>query len=184
MNPPSGRSNIAPVSDLRTTDVELDLSRARRARLLRRIGVAILTVFVGLGFAGFFGVRTSSVTARGGRYELSVQYPSVARPGLAVTWGFRVEREGGFGDDPITIATSLEWLHLFDENGRNPAPTAEYIDGDMVVWEFDPPVGDTFLFEFDARLCPSVQSGLTATTELRVDDVAVVIVDYHVRVFP
>ena len=172
------------MSDLRTTHVEPDLSQARRARFLRRIGIGILTVFVGLGFAGVFGVRTSSVTARGGRYELSVQYPSAARPGLAAAWGFRVEREGGFGDEPITLATSLAWLNLFDENGRNPAPTAEYIDGDMVVWEFDPPAGDTFLFEFDARLGPSVQSGLTAITELRVDDVPVVIVDYHIRVFP
>lgn len=176
---------MSPASpSLPTTDIEHDLTRARRAGLVRRVGVAILALFVGLGFAGVFGVRTGSVTGRGGAYELSVQYPEAARPGLAAAWGFRVEREGGFGDDPITLATSLEWLNLFDENGRNPAPAAEYIDGDMVVWEFDPPAGDTFLFEFDARLGPSVQSGLTATTELRVDDVPVVIVEYHMRVFP
>jgi hypothetical protein len=166
-----------------TTEIGEDLTRARRARLLRRVGIVALFTFVGLGFAGVYGVRSGSVSAHGGAYELSVLYPKVARPGLAAPWGIRLRHDGGF-DGPITIATTLAWLNLFDENGRNPAPSAEYIDGDMVVWEFDPPAGDTFLFEFDARLGPSVQSGGSATTEVRVDDVPVVHVTYHTRVFP
>jgi hypothetical protein len=148
------------------------------------VGIAALALYVGLGFAGVFGVRSASVRASSAGTSLVVQYPKTARPGLAAPWGFVVHQDGGFGDDPITVATTLEWLNLFDENGRNPAPSAEYMDGDMLVWEFDPPPGDTFRFEFDARLGPSVQSGFTATTELREGNVALLSVTYHTRVFP
>jgi hypothetical protein len=160
------------------------LATARRGRLLRRLGVVVLVAFVGLGATGFFGVRSASVRAAAGGYELVVQYPKATRPGLASPWGFQIRREGGFGQDPVTVATSLDWLSLFDENGRNPAPSAEYVDGEMVVWEFDPPQGDVLSFEFDARLGPSVQSGLTATTQLREGNVVLLEVRYHTRVFP
>jgi hypothetical protein len=36
----------------------------------------------------------------------------------------------------------------------------------MVIWEFDPPPGETFRLSFDARIEPSVQWGLEATTEV------------------
>jgi hypothetical protein len=160
------------------------LARLKRARLGRRIGITILVVFVGMGAVGLLGVRSDSVSASGDGITLEVQYPKVARPGLESPWAFRVSQEGGFGDSPVTIATSLAWLSMFDENGRNPTPSAEYVDGDMVVWEFDPPPGETFTFEFDARLGPSVQQGMTAVTELREGNVAVLSVTYTMRVMP
>lgn len=172
------RSSISTLPD------DPGVQRARRARLARRVGIAALVAFVALGVAGVFGVRTATVTASSGDYRLSVTYPEVSRPGLAIAWGFVVHRDGGFGTDPITIATTHRWLDLFDENGRNPAPSAEYVDGDMLVWEFDPPPGDTFTFTFDARLGPAIQDGLAATTELREGNVAVVEVSYRTRVMP
>ncbi|MEX2457980.1 MAG: hypothetical protein WD770_03230 [Actinomycetota bacterium] len=159
------------------------LPRARRARLVRRFGVVLLVVFVGLGASGVLGVRTTSVSASGGGYELTVTYPAVTRPGLASRWGFELTRAGGF-DGPITVATTHAWLDLFDENGRNPAPSAETVDGDMLVWEFDPPEGDTLTFVFDARLGPSEQSGMTARTEVREDTAAIVSVSYTTTVMP
>jgi hypothetical protein len=175
---------VADSGKVSTLPEDSGLRRAARAVWLRRFGIVLLAAYVAAGWAGVFGVRSASVSTSRGGYELSVQYPKVARPGLATPWGIRVHKDGGFGDDPITVATTLEWLNLFDENGRNPAPAAEYMDDDMVVWEFDPPPGDTFRFEFDARLGPSVQSGFTATTELREGNVAVLRVTYRTRVFP
>ncbi|MCA1727610.1 MAG: hypothetical protein LC722_08180 [Actinobacteria bacterium] len=173
-----------PSTGISTLPDDDGIARAGRARWLRRIGIGALAIYVGLGFAGVFGVRSDSVSTSRGGYELSVQYPQVARPGLAAPWGIRVHRDGGFGDDPITVATSIEWLNLFDENGRNPAPSGEYMDQGMLVWEFDPPPGDTFRFQYDARLGPSVQSGMTATTELREGNVVLLTVTYRLRVFP
>ncbi len=160
------------------------LPRLRRARLIRRAAVTVLFLFVGAGVAGVFGVRSGNVTATGGGYELTVQYPKITRPGLQSPWAFTVTRDGGFGDGPVTIATTHSWLDLFDENGRNPAPTAEYVDGEMLVWEFDPPEGETLTFTFDARLSPSVQEGATATTQLREGNVTLLEVTYRTRVMP
>ena len=138
--------NSTPVEKARsgsrsTLPEDPGLPRLRRALWIRRLAVTVLFAFVGAGALGVFGVRSGSVTASRGGYELTVLYPKVIRPGLQSPWAFTVTREGGFGEDPITIATTHSWLDLFDENGRNPAPIAEYVDGDMLVWEFDPPLG-------------------------------------------
>ena len=57
------------------------------------------------GWPAFFGVRTATVSASSGGYELTVEYPRVARAGLDALWRVTVRREGGF-DGPITLTTS------------------------------------------------------------------------------
>jgi hypothetical protein len=58
--------------------------------------MALLTVFVAAGLAGVFGVRTSTVTVSSGGYELTVEYPRVARAGLDTLWRVTVHHEDGF----------------------------------------------------------------------------------------
>lgn len=166
-----------------TTPEVVPISTVRRARNLRRVTIGILMLFLLGGLLGFWGVKTETKSASGGGYDMSVEYASVSRPGLATPWSVKVHRAGGF-DGPITIATDGRYFDLFDENGFDPQATSEINDGEMLVWEFDPPEGDTLNLSFDARIEPGAQSGGTGLTQVRVGGRPVVSVKYHTRLMP
>jgi hypothetical protein len=147
------------------------------------VALACLFVFLGAGAVGVFGVRTRTVTATGGGYELTVTYAAVTRPGLATPWAVEVRRQGGF-DGPVTIAASAAYLEMFDENGLDPDPSASTADPDFVEWEFDPPNGDTLAVSFDARLEPARQWGRSGTVKVLVDDAAVTTASFRTWVMP
>jgi hypothetical protein len=133
-----------------------DLGRQTRARTGRRVFVVALSLFLLLGALGVYGVRTTSASAAGGGYELSVDYASVSRPGLATPWAFEVRRAGGFPDG-VTVAVTSGYFDAFDENGLGPAPAEETTEGDLTIWRFGPPRSDTLSVSFDARIEPGVQ---------------------------
>jgi hypothetical protein len=137
-----------------------------RARAGRRVFVVALSLFLLLGALGVYGVRTRSVSAAGGGYELSVDYASVSRPGLATPWAFEVRRAGGFPDG-VTVAVTSSYFDFFDENGLGPAPTEETTDGDLTIWRFGPTRSDTLSVSYDARIEPGAQLS-TAKGELSV----------------
>lgn len=166
-----------------TTPEVVSISTIRRARNLRRVAIGLLMLFLLGGLLGFWGVSSETKTASGGGYDLSVEYASVSRPGLATPWSVKVQRRGGF-DGPITIATDGRYFDMFDENGFDPQPTSEINDGEMLVWEFDPPEGDTLNLSFDARIEPAAQSGRDGLTQVRVGGRPVVSVSYHTRLMP
>jgi hypothetical protein len=157
--------------------------RAGRARMARRTGTGLLAVFLVLGGVNLFGVRSDTVSAAGGGYELSVTYAAMSRPGLATPWDVEVRRPGGF-DGPVTIATTGDYLGMFDENGLDPEPSSSTATGEMIIWEFEPPPGDTLTVSFDARLEPAVQAGRSGETSVLVDGRSVVRVGYTTRVMP
>ncbi|HVL91559.1 MAG TPA: hypothetical protein VM841_15160 [Actinomycetota bacterium] len=161
-----------------------DVREIRRARSGRRAWLAGLTVLVLAGASGLLGIRTAEATSEAGPYELTVTYPSIARPGIAISWEVKVVRAGGF-TGPIRIATASDYLAMFDENGLDPDPASATADGTELIWEFDPPPGDTLVVSYDARLEPSVQMGRRGTT--RVLDEAgttIVAVSYRTWVMP
>ncbi len=133
-----------------------DIRRQARSRLARRVFVVALGLFLALGALGFYGVRTRTVSAAAGGYELSVRYASVSRPGLATPWSVEVRRPGGFPDG-LTVAVMSSYFDAFDENGLDPAPAEETSDGDRTFWTFGPSAGDTIAVSFDARIEPGVQ---------------------------
>jgi hypothetical protein len=157
--------------------------RIRRARSERRIVLVLLAVFLALGLAGVFGPRTSTVTANGGGYRLTVTYPAVTRPGLPVRWEVLVTHAGGF-PDRLRIGTTFDYFHLFDVTGIEPDATSSTSDGGNMVFEFDPPPGDTLRIQFDASVEPSVHELPSATTSVLVGDRPVVQVSYSTRVMP
>ena len=132
------------------------LPRQVRSRALRRLFVAALAVFLGLGALNFYGVRSRTASATGGGYEVSVRYASISRPGLATPWSMEVRRPGGFPDG-VTVAVTSSYFDAFDENGLDPAPEEETNDGERTIWQFGPSVGDTLAISFDARIEPGVQ---------------------------
>lgn len=129
------------------------------------------------------GVSTEQVRASGGGHDLEVSYASVSRPGLASELTIEVVREGGFSQ-PLTLAIDQEYIAMWDENGRNPAPSAEAARGEWLLWEFEPPDGDTFRFTFDGRIAPSVQSGRDGRIALMDGLEPLVAVDFYTRVMP
>ncbi len=139
-----------------TAPEETDTGRQVRARLGRRIFVVALAAFLGLGALGFLGVRTTTVTAAGGGYEVAVTYASISRPGLATPWSFEVRRPGGFPDG-LTVAVTSAYFDAFDENGLGPAPEEERSDEERTIWTFGPSASDTLTVSFDARIEPGVQ---------------------------
>jgi hypothetical protein len=166
-----------------TTPEERDLGRARRARTVRRVFLTLLAAFIALGATGRFGVRSATVTARGGGYELTVTYGQVTRPGLPTPWSFVVRHPGGF-DGPVTVATDNEYLDMFDENGFDPQPSSSTATEKYLIWEFEPPPGDTLSVSLDARLEPSVHWGRSGETVVLEEGKPVVSARYHTRVMP
>jgi hypothetical protein len=130
-----------------------------RARLARRALLAVFAVVLALGATGRLGVRTAHATGEGGGYALRVEYPRVTRPGHAVPLSIQVTKAGGFGGEPIQVRMSTRYFALFDENGVQPAPSAETATATDLMWEFDPPPGDVLRIYFDTRTGPNVQRG-------------------------
>ncbi len=166
-----------------TAPEDNDLAHLRRARRLRRLFMALVAVVLVVGLTGYLGVKTGTVTATGGGYELSVTYGQVSRPGLATPWAFEVRRAGGF-DGPVTVSTSSPYLDMLDENGFDPQPTRVTATPDAVIWEFEPPPGDTLAVSFDARIEPGRQWGGDGETSVLEDGHPVVTVRYRTWVLP
>lgn len=188
----NGRSGLAEATELarrRDADVvptapeKTDLLRPRRARMVRRGFMVVLLAVVVLGLSGLLGVRSRVTTAAGGGYELTVTYAQVSRPGLASPWSLEIHHAGGF-DGPVTVSTKSSYLDLFDENGFDPDPSSTTATPDAVIWEFEPPDGDTLGVSFDARIEPGAQWGRTGETSVLVDGKPVVTAKYKTWVMP
>src|SRR5688572_12548450 len=160
----------------------------------RKTGYALTTLFLaGLmavvvldAFEGnaFLGVDSTTEHASAGDLDLAVTYGVVSRPALATPFDIEVRQAGGF-DGPVRIAVDQEYLRMWDENGLVPAPSAETVMGHWVVWEFDPPVGDTLLVTYDARIEPAAQSGRSGDVAvLAADDAVLTEVSFTTRVMP
>jgi hypothetical protein len=170
------------VEDSTLADVR-DAARVRRGRLGRRLGLALLTLFVAAGLLGVFGVRTGTASASGEGYELTVEYPRIARGGLDTEWRVTVRHPGGFSG-PITLTTTAGYFDLFEAQGFYPSPSEETVDGDRYVTTFTEPPGDTFVLSFDAYIQPASQRGRSATTSLVVGGRDVAAVTYRTRLVP
>lgn len=143
----------APAPSTSTIDVRPDPSVGASAVWLRRAFIALLALIAVGGALGLFGVRTRSVTAQSadGSTTLTVRYAHVARAGLSVPFQLTVRRPGGF-TDPITLTVSSDYLDFFDRNAVEPPPESATATGDMSIWSFDAPPGDTFVASIDMQV--------------------------------
>ena len=132
----------------------------RRARTGRRIGLALLAVFVLAGAAGLLGTRTTTTSATGAGYELTVTHPAVSRSGHAVKVEVELRRPGGFDtSEPIRLRMRSAYFDLFDENGFTPTPDAQTTDGEWTYGEYVPPRGEVFTISVDTRIEPARNRG-------------------------
>ena len=174
-----------PDRPLATAPGEVDLQGARHSLALRRLFMVALLVFLLLGLLNVFGVRTRETSGAGAGWELSVRYASVTRPGLATPWSVQVRRPGGFSGS-VRVATTEEYLDLFDQNDLSPDPTSATSDGQRTIWEFEAPDGaEEMTISLDARVEPGVQlTGVEATTSVLDQDRPAVSVTYRTWVTP
>ena len=156
----------------------------RRARNARRAGLVLLALFVLAGLTGFLGIRTATVTGEADGYRMTVTHAQVTRAGIAVPFHVRVSHPGGF-DGPLTLRISEGLLERFDFQNFYPNPAAETASADYVYYEFDPPPGDVFELNIDARTSPD-QNGSTTVyrTGLLLDDQPVTDVSFRLWVVP
>lgn len=144
-------STLPPVTEAR---------QVRRARDGRRAGLVLLALFVLAGAVGLLGTRTTTSSASGSGYQLTVTHPAVSRSGHAVKLEVEVRRPGGFDTSaPIRLRMRSAYFDLFDENGFTPQPDAETSDGEWTYDEFVPPRGEVFLVSVDTRVEPARNRG-------------------------
>lgn len=131
----------------------------------RRAWLVVLLVVVLAGVAGLLGVRTTTVSASGGGYRISVTYASLARAGLDVPWQVTVVNPDGFGKE-VTVAVTGDYFDIYEAQGFTPEPSASVRDADFVYLTFDAPEGDVFTVDYDAYIQPSSQVGRHATVSV------------------
>jgi len=168
---------------LSTKPEPIEPSRLRRDRALRRGVIALLVIFLLVGMSSIVGARTSVARASGEGYILSVTYPAVTRPGLPIRWEIQVEHPGGFSE-PVRLATTFDYLHLFDISNLEPDANSATATADQVIYVFEPPPGDTFRVSMDGNTEPDVHELPEAVTGLLVNGRTVVQVIYSTRVVP
>ncbi|HET6625564.1 MAG TPA: hypothetical protein VFG63_04180 [Nocardioidaceae bacterium] len=170
--------NTSTLQDL--TGVEA----ARHGRITRHVGFGVLLVFVLASFLGLYGPNRKTITTTDGLTELSLYYGSVVRSGQAVPMEITVRRAGGF-DGPLTLVFDRDVFDRFDFQNWYPNPSSEVGDGDEVVYEFDPPSGDTLKVALDARVAPTQLGGRHEySMHIDVGGLRVAETDYVVWVMP
>src|SRR3954447_22283187 len=105
----------APDRDSALYDVRVP-GRHPRETWARRAAIAVLLLIVGVGASGWLGVHSEEVSAAGGGWSMSVEYPRIARAGWDVPWTVTVTAPGSFPDQ-VTIAVTSDWLDLFESQG-------------------------------------------------------------------
>ena len=164
-------------------DVRRRAGVPRRRALLYGGTLAAITAVIALAFTGLYGVTTRTERAEGGGYELEVRYGDRSRGALATPFEIDVHRPGGF-DGPVTLAVTADYLRMWDENGLVPAPSAERTEGRWLIWEFEPPEGETLSVAYDARIEPAAQDGERGEVQIREEGTPVAAVSFETRVFP
>jgi hypothetical protein len=129
-------------------------SQQRRSRAMRRAGMAAFAAVVLLGLLNVLGPRLDEATASGGGTTVTITYASVTRPGLSTPWIVEVRRRSGF-EGKITVATTGSYFDGFDYNVLYPEPVSTASRGELVVFTFAAPPGETFTVRFDGRATPT-----------------------------
>ncbi len=168
----------------RTSTIPLDdgLVASRRGLWWRRGILAVLTLFVLAALTQQLGVRTDTVEGASGDLHVTIRYADRVRGALASPFSLTIERAGGF-DGPIEVRTRQSYLEIFDDNGFEPDAASMTTEDGFVIWEFDPPPGDSLQIILDARIEPGVFGREQGTTTVSADGDAVTL-DYTTWVAP
>jgi hypothetical protein len=138
-------------------------------RWFQRGLAVVLAVVLAVGVLGAFGPTTGRAHATRGGTDLTVEYPTTIRPGLAAPFTITIESAAPLADR-VPVSVSEDYLAMFDENGIDPDPVESWNDGETVTWVFAPVGNERRLsVSLDARIEPGVQTArnglVTALTD-------------------
>jgi hypothetical protein len=162
---------------------EIDEGSHPVALWLRRAMLTAMALAVAADLFSLLGVRTSTASAHGDGYDLSLRYPSVARAGLDTPWQVTVTHTGGFGKQ-LTLAITGDYFDVFETQGFHPEPADETRDAHTLYLTFTAPPGDTFVVDFDAYIQPASQQGRSATVAVLDGATPVASVAFDTRLMP
>lgn len=161
------------------------ISSARRGRLVRRLAIGAMVVFVGAGLYGVFGIRQGHQTATAAGLRFGISYPSVTRGGLPVRWELDIGTEDSSSlPDEIEIRTTADYFDIFDHNDLTPEPDATW-QGQLTSWTYRPDPGDDRLrIRLDVRAQPNARWRHAASTDIVIGGDVVASFDYTTFVVP
>jgi hypothetical protein len=145
--------------------------------------LGLLALLVLASLSTLVGPRTARVSASAGGYRLSVTFPAMSRPGLAIRWIAEVDHPGGF-QSPVVLATDSGYFNLFDFNNLDPTPDSTTTEAARSIWTFTAPPGDVFRVTMDGRVEPAQQLGKSTTTTLQIQGGPPISVHYTTSLSP
>jgi hypothetical protein len=172
-----------PKTPLPTEPERPSVRTLQLARIIRRVAIALLALFVGIALFGGFGYRTGTISTSGGGFRLDLRYPAIARPGQSVQWILSIHRDGGLPES-VQVATTVRYLDTFDFNDIEPSPDAATTDATDVTWTFTAPPGEDMTIFIDALVATQVWRGADARTSVVEDGVPVATLAYATRIAP
>jgi hypothetical protein len=162
---------------------EFSLGKARRARVLRRLMLLLLFVFIGAAALGHLGGALLEVRTSGAGYELRMTVSRVTRPGQDTDWIAEIRRPGGFAE-PVLLAVGDAYLDAIDQPSVRPEPTSSTTDGTTTFWEFEPPGGDTLEVKLEGRFAQDSTGRHRGVTAIVEEGGFAVVAEYRTLVLP
>jgi hypothetical protein len=170
---------VAQRAEASTANDVPDTSRGAAERWWMRAGLLVMFLVVLAGATGLLGTRTATTRTTAGDKVLMLTYPAISRSGQPSPLDIRVISAGGF-DGPIRIALCDDLFDHLDFQNWYPNPSKETGDATRLVYEFDPPDGDTFEVSLDARSAPGQFGGIEDCKVALLDkDVEVASTTFH-----
>lgn len=158
-------------------------AKARAAAWGRRAFLLLVLLLVVAGLSGFLGVHSRITSTSGGGYQLALQYPRIARPGLDVPWQVTVTHPGGFSG-PVVLEATGNYFDIFESQGMTPQPSEETQDGTWWRLTFSPPPGDTLVVSMDIYVQPASQRGRSGTVRVLDHGTTAASVDFTTTLLP
>lgn len=167
-----GDSTDPPSTHVSSTEFQ-SLASARRGRVVRRISVTVIAIFVVAGVFGVWGPRTARTTASSGPVAVALEHASVTRGGLPAPWALTITRTDGAALGDVTVVVDRELFTIFDHNDLVPPPDTVGQDEQSTTWTFDDVTGDELFVELDVRTQPGVRWRQRFTTVVTAADTTV-----------
>jgi hypothetical protein len=167
-------------------ELRLKVARDREGRrdvMFRRVAVAALLVFLGLGLFNLFGQHPSTTTAEAAAATLEVYAPERIRGGLYYEARFRVDAVRELKE--ATLVLDPGWAEGITINTVEPSPVGEASrDGKLVFVLGRIPAGQKHLFFLQLQVNPTNVGHRSQDVQLYDGDELLATVDRSVTVFP
>jgi hypothetical protein len=162
----------------------VELRGRTRQPWVRRIVLALVVAFLGLGLANVFGQRATTSSASEPAAALTVEAPDTVRGGLMAQGLIRVEARQRIARPRLVLGKG--WIDAVTINTISPeAADQENAEGDGLVLAYgELPAGETLTVRIQFQVNPTAVHTEPQDVELRDGDVPLARVSRGLTVFP